>query len=100
MTEAGAPDQPVPNWSERGEWEPIDPATGARAAWPRGFEPAHLPRPRYHLRERVPFLWKGRRRWGEIRDIRLLAATTDRPVLEYVVYTSGHGYWVTEDQLG
>ncbi len=100
MAETSAPDQPVPNWSEHGEWEPIDPATGARVDWPPGLDPATFPRPRHRLRERVLFLWKGRRRWGEIRDIRLLDADSERPVLEYVVYTSGHGYWVTEDQLG
>ncbi len=90
---------PVPHWSERGEWEPIDERTGERAAWPAGLDPAALPRPRHRLRERVTFLWKGRRRQGEIRDIRLTAAGGGPPTLEYIVYTSGHGYWLPESRI-
>ena len=90
----------VPHWSLGGEWEPIHEPTGERRPWPAGVDPAAWPCPRFQLRERVTFTWRGRRRQGEIRDIRLLAGRAGQSVLEYVIYTGGHGFWVTEDQLG
>ena len=89
-----APEAPVLHWSLAGEWEPILEASGQRAAWPAGLDPAQLPRPRCNLRERVLFRWRHRRLRGEIRDIKLSGAR-----LEYIIYTGGHGYWVSEDQL-
>jgi hypothetical protein len=90
-------DLPVPHWSIRGEWEPIYEPTGERREWPAGFDPARLPRPRHQLRERVAFAWRGRRLLGEIRDIRLAGGRQAPP--EYIIYTSGHGYWVPEEQV-
>ncbi len=87
---------PTPHWTLSGGWEAIDEARGVRVEWPAGFDPAGLPRPRHALRERVRFRWKGRWRVGEVRDIKL-SALGQLP--QYIIYTSGHGYWVGEDQV-
>lgn len=104
---------PVPHWTLREAWEPIYEPSGERLAWPAGFDPARLPAPRHAVRERVTFIWRGRRRRGEIRDIKLgggpYTPADDLPALiearylrrppEYVIYTSGHGFWVPETEV-
>ena len=99
MIASPSPGQPIPHWSLSGTWEAIDEATGQPAAWPPGWDPADLPRPRCRLRDRVAFVWRGRRRTGEVRDIRVRLMAAGQPALEYVIYTSGHGFWVPDDQL-
>lgn len=49
---------PVPVWnSSTGMWEPIDFRQGQRVgSWPDGFDPATLPDPEYHDRDRVQFV--------------------------------------------
>lgn len=104
---------PVPHWSLSGAWEPIHEPSGQPWAWPAGFDPARLPRPRYSLRDRVRFRWRHRHLRGEVRDIKLgggpyVSGEAEATLIElhylgrrpeYIIYTGGHGYWVPEEQL-